>query len=130
MNSKRSGLLHSAKIFLTGGAGFVGPRIVGLFIRKYLNIGVFNLGTSTYPRNLQNPLNSMVTCSLLYIFVGRSSRNRRNGFPEKLVSLIIHNIIDEKPSPVHIDDKYSSDLCVQSNEAGFVVRWSEALSAG
>ncbi|TVZ28188.1 dTDP-glucose 4,6-dehydratase [Gillisia sp. Hel_I_86] len=42
------------KILVTGGAGFIGSYVVGLFVNKYPNYEVFNLDALTYAGNLEN----------------------------------------------------------------------------
>lgn len=55
MNSKRFRLLDSAKILITGSAGFIGSHVVRLFVRKYPHFQIFNLNALTYAGNLENP---------------------------------------------------------------------------
>lgn len=42
------------KILITGGAGFIGSHVVGLFVNKYPDYEIFNLDKLTYAGNLEN----------------------------------------------------------------------------
>ena len=42
------------KILITGGAGFIGSRVVRLFVNKYSDYHVYNLDKLTYAGNLEN----------------------------------------------------------------------------
>jgi len=42
------------KVFITGGAGFIGSHVVRLFVNKYPNYQITNLDALTYAGNLEN----------------------------------------------------------------------------
>ena len=42
------------KILITGGAGFIGSRVIRRFINKYSEYHIYNLDALTYTGNLEN----------------------------------------------------------------------------
>ncbi len=45
---------YKKTILITGGAGFIGSHVVGMFIKKYPNYKIYNLDKLTYAGNLAN----------------------------------------------------------------------------
>ena len=87
----------------------------------YGSLGANGLFTETTPYNPNSPYSASKASSdhfvraygetygLPYVITNCSNNYGPNHFPEKLVPLFIHNIINNKPLPVYGDGKYTRD---------------------
>ena len=87
----------------------------------YGSLGVEGLFTETTPYDPNSPYSASKASSdhfvraygetygLPYVITNCSNNYGPNHFPEKLVPLFIHNIINNKPLPVYGDGKYTRD---------------------
>ncbi|MGB6153774.1 MAG: dTDP-glucose 4,6-dehydratase [Pricia sp.] len=87
----------------------------------YGSLAETGLFTETTPYNPNSPYSASKASSdhfvraygetygLPYVITNCSNNYGPNHFPEKLIPLFIHNIIEEKPLPVYGDGKYTRD---------------------
>lgn len=113
-------LLNAAKTIWA--ANFEGKRFYHISTDEvYGSLGAEGLFTETTPYDPNSPYSASKASSdhfvraygetygLPYVITNCSNNYGPNHFPEKLVPLFIHNIINNKPLPVYGDGKYTRD---------------------
>ena len=113
-------LLNAAKTIWA--TNFEGKRFYHISTDEvYGSLGAEGLFTETTPYNPNSPYSASKASSdhfvraygetygLPYVITNCSNNYGPNHFPEKLVPLFIHNIINNKPLPVYGDGKYTRD---------------------
>lgn len=101
---------------------FVGKRFYHISTDEvYGSLGSTGLFTETTPYDPNSPYSASKASSdhfvraygetygLPYVITNCSNNYGPNHFPEKLIPLFIHNIINNKPLPVYGDGKYTRD---------------------
>ena len=101
---------------------FVGKRFYHISTDEvYGSLGATGLFTETTPYDPNSPYSASKASSdhfvraygetygLPYVITNCSNNYGPNHFPEKLIPLFIHNIINDKPLPVYGDGKYTRD---------------------
>ena len=113
-------LLNAAKTIWAN--NFEGKRFYHISTDEvYGSLGAEGLFTETTPYDPNSPYSASKASSdhfvraygetygLPYVITNCSNNYGPNHFPEKLVPLFIHNIINNKPLPVYGDGKYTRD---------------------
>ena len=113
-------LLNAAKTIWA--TNFEGKRFYHISTDEvYGSLGAEGLFTETTPYDPNSPYSASKASSdhfvraygetygLPYVITNCSNNYGPNHFPEKLVPLFIHNIINNKPLPVYGDGKYTRD---------------------
>ena len=124
-------LLNAAKGLWKGASG--GKRFYHVSTDEvYGSLGAEGLFTETTPYDPNSPYSASKASSdhfvraygetygLPYVLTNCSNNYGPNHFPEKLIPLFIHNIIENKPLPVYGDGKYTRDWLFVKDHAAAI----------